>query len=333
MYVYLLHVSERLGSLLDTNYDAVSFVDDDSVRCEALHKSKHVWIEWKEYDADNQQPDWSKIILQRVQSLVVLLSSPAKSPQFRVPQCIGYLSVEGDVPNVTKYGLVYEKPKEVAPQTPYTTLLSELESSRKPSLTQRIALAQQIASSLMYLHSVNWLHKSFRSNNILFFHPDTNADARQSYTSPIVSGFKYSRIDLVDESTELVPEHSENDIYRHPQTLASVHLRSKKSYDIYSLGLVLIEIAFWQPIKDIIQLSDDERQAKRAIRGLRQTLLQREFMMNVEGSVGDSYAQAVVACLEGLVSADVDEEDPEVGVLIQNAFSERVVARLNSIKI
>jgi hypothetical protein len=151
-------------------------------------------------------------------------------------------------------------------------------------------------------------------------------------SQPIVSGFEYSRVDLVDEYTELVPEHSENDIYRHPRTLASVHLRSKKSHDIYILGIILIEIAHWKRIQDIAHLPKDERQAKKMIRSLRETLLRKDFVMYLEGLVGDSYSQATVACLEGLVGFEVDEETPAIGVQIQKAFHDRVVAKLRSVR-
>jgi hypothetical protein len=183
----------------------------------------------------------------------------------------------------------------------------------------------------MYLHSVNWLHKGFRSNNILFFLPPITS-GRQSYSSPIISGFEYSRVDLVDEYTELVPEHSENDIYRHPETLGSVHLRSKKSHDIYSLGIILIEIAYWKRIQDFVHLPEDERQAKKIIRGLRETLLRNDLVVDLEGLVGDSYSQAVMACLEGLVGSEEDEENPAIGVQIQRAFHDRVVAQLSSVR-
>lgn len=315
----------------------ISFLgDDDSTRCEAIFGSQRVWIEWKEYDSDHENPAWGAIITQRVKNLVTLLASPRKSPYFRVPNCLGYFTTLGESPNITRYGLVYQKPHDISPETPYTTLYSQFIHQPKPSLTQRITLAHTIARSLMYLHSVNWLHKSFRSNNILFFLPlslPPSQIGKQAYHNPIISGFEYSRLDLVDEYTELVPSHSENDIYRHPRTLSSLHLRSKKSYDIYSLGIVLIEIAYWQRIQDIVHLPEDEKRAKKMIRRLRESLLSEERVLELGGLVGDSYSQAVIACLEGLVGLEVDEENPLVGIEIQGAFYDRVVARLSSVKI
>jgi len=68
------------------------------------------------------------------------------------------------------------------------------------------------------------------------------------------------------------------------------------------------------------------------IRGLRETLLRKDLVVDLEGLVGDSYAQAVVACLEGLVGPEEDEENPAIGVQIQRAFHDRVVEKLSSVK-
>ena len=54
--------------------------------------------------------------------------------------------------------------------------------------------------------------------------------------------------------------------------------------------------------------------------------------MGLEGSVGDSYSQAVVACLEGLVGSEEDEENPAIAVQIQEAFHDRVVTKLSSVR-
>jgi len=324
-------IESQTNSLKPLAASEIQFRDDeDDTRCEGLFGKQYVWIEWKEYDGSNDNPKWEAIITQRVQNLVSLLKS-RKPTYFRAPNCLGYFSIPGDWPSITRYGFVYEKPSGISPETPPTSLYEQFLQLPRPSLTQRIALAYTIARSLMYFHSVNWLHKSFRSNNIVFFLPLPAPKSKPSFSSPIISGFEYARLDLVDETTEIIPEKSENSIYRHPQTLAGLHLRSKKSHDIYSLGIVLIEIAFWKRIRDIVNLPDDERQANKKIRHLRENLLQKERLEELEGLVGDSYSQAVASCLEGLVASEVDEENPEIGAQIQEAFHNRVVAKLGSV--
>ena len=81
-----------------------------------------------------------------------------------------------------------------------------------------------------------------------------------------------------------------------------------------------------------MHLPEDERQAKKMIRSLRETLLRKDLIVDLEGLVGDSYSQAVVACLEGLVGSEEDEENPAIAVQIQEAFHDRVVTKLSSVR-
>ena len=67
--------------------------------------------------------------------------------------------------------------------------------------------------------------------------------------SPILSGFDFSRPDLIDEQTFRNATTVERGLYCHPDLLQFKTGRFHKSYDIYGLGLVLLEIAFWQPIE------------------------------------------------------------------------------------
>ena len=94
----------------------------------------------------------------------------------------------------------------------------------------------------------------------------------------------------------------------------------------------MVEIAHWQRIQDIMDLSDDKRQAQKTMKRLRDTLLCKDRVKYLEGLVGDSYSQAVTSCLEGLVASEVDEENPIVAVQIQEAFYDQVVARLSSLR-
>lgn len=94
----------------------------------------------------------------------------------------------------------------------------------------------------------------------------------------------------------------------------------------------MIEIAYWKRIQDFVHLPEDERQAKKMIRSLRETLLRNDLVIDLEGLIGDSYSRAVVACLEGLVGSEEDEENPAIAVQIQRAFNDRVVAQLNSVR-
>jgi len=185
----------------------------------------------------------------------------------------------------------------------------------------------------MYLHSVNWLHKGLRSNSVVFFTPPGE---EADYGAPCLSGFDYARPDLPEEVTEPPAAHSENDIYRHPNVLGNSSSRSKKSHDIYSLGVVLIEIAYWQRIDSIVNLSESLKAARKEVRGVKEMLLGEKYMKEIEGSVGEIYQEVVRKCLTGgkeLGSSDdrfADETDKNIGADMQKVFSDDIVRKLGS---
>jgi len=300
-------------------------------RSEAIYEGNAVWVEWKEGSREaNEQASLSLDILRRVQKLAILLKLPNKPPQFRAPMCVGYLEDHND----RRYGFVYEKPPAVSPSTPPVSLLELLTAGRRPSLTRRIALANALARCLMYLHSVNWLHKGFRSSNIVFF---PESDHEPDYGVPILAGFDYARPDSVGELTEAAPSYSEHDIYRHSSTLGVNRERYSKSHDIYSLGVVLIEVAFWQQIHTFLELPVSQRPSDKTIRAARRTLRSDNTFKELEGLVGETYKGVVERCILGGhhigLKEGSDETDQHVGADIQKVFSEEIVDKLGMIRL
>ena len=311
---------------------AVSYYDKDESRSEASHNGESVWIEWKSYEVDSHlNSTWNRMLEDRIKKLAALLGSRDKPPQFNAPHCLGYFHDDTG----ERYGLVYSKPVNVVPQTVPTSLLQLIQSTgrRPPSLTKRISLAHAIARCLMYLHSVNWLHKGLRSDNVIFFIPPSKVP---EYDQPLIAGFEYARPDFPDEATEPPPEHSEHDIYRHPDVIRRTASRSQKSHDIYSLGVVLVELAYWKPISEIMDLPHDPLAAKSRVRKVRSLLLTDDYLDFIANAMGDFYAETVKKCLTGGknlgVPQDCDGNDGMVSLCIQEAFVEQVVGRLHYIR-
>ncbi|KAF8459882.1 hypothetical protein BDZ91DRAFT_740984 [Kalaharituber pfeilii] len=70
--------------------------------------------------------------------------------------------------------------------------------------------------------------------------------------SPYLVGFEYARFDATSEVSEQPSSNPEHDIYRHPLAIGDYCESFSRVFDIYSLGLVLVEIALWRPLRKIV---------------------------------------------------------------------------------
>jgi hypothetical protein len=187
----------------------------------------------------------------------------------------------------------------------------------------------------------NWLHKSLRSDNVIFFRA---AEGHVEYSKPYISGFDLSRPSEKEEVTEIAGD-VQHDLYRHPhaQTAANRNFteprgRFKKSFDIYSLGVLFVEIAHWTPVDQVlsIDLSRALSQPSILLR-IQEKLLAPDMLAELGGHMGDIYEKATRRCIAGgkylnLLESD-DETNDEVTTRLSMAFYEDVVKQLEDIKV
>ncbi|KFY89510.1 hypothetical protein V498_06428 [Pseudogymnoascus sp. VKM F-4517 (FW-2822)] len=113
------------------------------------------------------------------------------------------------------------------------------------------------------------------------------------------------------------PRHDPSqDIYRHPNAQSSQMDGSyRKSYDLYSLGILIIEIALWMRIEDIMGFENLKKVKPTALLEMKSRLLGRPQVRKVAlppTSAADSvpYLEQV-ACAVSRAEADIIEE-PQV---------------------
>ena len=300
---------------------------------------KNVWIEWREYKTDvtedgllNPKPE----ILKLIQEMALLLKAE-KPDEFGIPPCLGYVDTRGPTQAKGLLGFVFTNPLDIkADERPVSILDAIVDSEMpKPSLTARFALAHKIATCLMYLHSVNWLHKGIRSENIISF----NHDGGYNIDKPCLTGFEYSRPARPGQGTVAVPRNPRWDIYQYPdiQTDGKRPLH-RKTFDIYSFGLVLLEIAHWKPIEKIMSIEQIATVDLGTTRAVRERLLRTEpTILDVTtcAIVGDRFCEVVRTCIGGRESFGIDRRDDELSeqtaVLIQHHFQQDVVEKLKSL--
>ena len=332
-------MSQQIPTRIELESIELDNSDSSTSRWVGRYAGHRIWLEWREQVAEAQySAKTQQIVERRVKQLATLLSLKHKSSLFNAPSCLGYTRDDKD--GNCRHALAYKV--EIPPDSRFVgvyTLRDALDRRPIPSLAERFAVASALADSLFYLHAVSWLHKGIRSDNVLFVHHKSKAAGLQTHnSSPILSGFDYSRPDLIDEQSFHNTRTPSHDLYCHPDLLRFRTKRSRKCHDMYSLGLILIENALWRPIEDIVGIEVRRSRllevahtvAKLNEKGnaLRSELLAR---------VGELYTEVVNSCMSNVfgdgAAAGSQEDDPEIAGEIQELFFENVVQKLRRLSV
>jgi Prion-inhibition and propagation len=278
-------------------------------------------IEWREYDPRRGQ-DSREDLKTRIEALVKMLREKPRSDSFRVFDCLGYF-MDNESP---RFGLTFRFPSDyISDRDPAPMSLFELlrdYPSDIPYLGDRFRLAYLLAESIHGLHSVCWLHKSICSRNILFFrhnpHGAVPGIRRRpvSLESPHFTGFALSRPDGPAIDSSLTAPLGEVAIYRHKDVQGSggrAISKYRAIYDIYSMGIVLLEIGTWKPVQSF--------HPKGAASNFDfSALLLRNVVPTLGVAMGENYMNVVRKCLEGSFGrlAGFDQSEYESVVYMDN---------------
>ncbi|KJZ78322.1 hypothetical protein HIM_02360 [Hirsutella minnesotensis 3608] len=256
-------------------------------------------------------------------------SASERHPDLHSIDCVGYT----DDAARSRYGLVYKAP---APSFDTLHALIAGPDLKTPDLNDRVRLARTLAVALWSLHSLDWLHKSLCSSNILFF-PSALDSAASADTSsqqapttsktpppapgpgaaplvpdisrPYLSGFDASRPDL-DTALSVAPRNpSIDDLHRHPAALRGGRPFCK-ALDVYSLGLVLLEIGMWKVLQTYYK-------PHYAADRWRDRVLLAVLVPGLASRVGRRYCSVVDMCLR----VDEDLSSSEAGKLMETVVT------------
>jgi len=124
-------------------------------------------------------------------------------------------------------------------------------------LNQRLKLAHKLAEAVLFLHSANYRHKNITSSSVVAFHKwDESGGPSSTLDDAYLMGFELIRGAETRTTKEGAIKETEDsrsiwefDIYQHPDRQQGVgSKRYEKVYDVYSLGVVLLELGLWQPL-------------------------------------------------------------------------------------
>jgi Protein tyrosine and serine/threonine kinase len=204
------------------------------------------------------------------------------------------------------------------------------------SLSDRFKVAQQLATSVSYIHTYGFVHKNIRPETVLIFQ-----NQKSVLGASFLVGFEKFR--LVDGRTTRSGDCIwEKDLYRHPRRQG---LKPEEDYtmqhDIYSLGVCLLEIGLWKsfvtyhdegshpsPSTLLAALNDSEKDKIKKAFHVKDALVDLA-KQRLPSRIGDKYTEIVVTCLTCLDESNTDfgdssEFEDADGVLIGVRFIEKV---------
>jgi hypothetical protein len=130
------------------------------------------------------------------------------------------------------------------------------------------------------------------------------------------------------------------EVYHHPEIqMNGLILYYRKTFDIYSLGIVLIGIAHWRSIASVMGIEETIDVSPKTTSDVQERLLSSKpiLLRTLQAGIGDKYASVVMACLAATDSFGISRVDLETSastsMVIQQGFNAKVVRILRSLVI
>ena len=254
---------------------------------------------------------------------------------FGLLRCRGVVKViDRAKKRVTSFDFAFRVPEGMG--NPRSLLNILISADGNLSLSDRFKVAQQLATSVSYIHTYEFVHKNIRPETVLIF-PNQKSVLGASF----LVGFEKFR--LVDGRTTRSGDCIwQKDLYRHPRRQG---LKPEEDYtmqhDIYSLGVCLLEIGLWEsfvvyhdegsdpsPSTVLTVLNDPEKDEIKKAYLVKDALVDLA-KQRLPSRIGDKYTEIVVTCLTCLDESNTDfgdssEFEDADGVLIGVRFIEKV---------
>ena len=221
------------------------------------YAGEHVLLESKFLGPDKVA---QKKLSIRAENLAILLSHVETASLYTL-QCKGFIKRNDYIL------LVFELPASTVPvaittssNRAYLTLSDvRLQQDYLPDLDTRLSWALKLAETVLQLHTAGWVHKSISPAHILFLkrQGQTESESRH-FAGPYLSGFGYAREMSLSAFSEEQRDMDKENAYRHALLQGSHKSPFRPRFDVYALGIVLIELGLWSSIRDVLQIPHSE---------------------------------------------------------------------------
>jgi hypothetical protein len=294
--------------------------------------------------------------MKKVRDIALVLHHTSES--MAILSCKGFRAKTSA--NPPRFELIFPLPAGSAqPRTLRDILLGDDSRLGVPfSLTWRLELATRLATAIMYVHTSGLVHKNIRPENLILvgdasMSQDDNRPTQAKTAGKLyLIGFEFARKE--DEaSTRIGDDTWWKNLYRHPQR-QGVHpeIDFNMLHDIYSLGVILLEIALWRsfaleetdeltsekryiPNRDAVRISEKKTGRLKDPDAIKKALVDKaaDFVPQV---FGDRYRDIVVMCLNCLDKdglKDIENAKDKDGITIGMAYIEKILTTLDEINL
>lgn len=250
--------------------------------------------------------------------------------------CLGVLYRPPEYGNTyaPKFDMLFAIPSGLEKPTSLRALLRQKHNDF--SVNERLGIATDLAKSLMFVHNSNFVHKNIRPETIVVFSHEGSRVGKV-----FLQGFEQFRPAngwTRRKGDNFLDKH----IYRHPSR-QGLHPETDYAmqHDIYSLGVILLEIGLWTSFVDFdsrgkpylvssIAKEDvvaDKNDRRRAL-ALKAKLIR--IAAHLPAMMGRIYTEVVLTCLNCLekteenIFGQEDDFSDKDGVSVAVRFSETV---------
>jgi hypothetical protein len=218
--------------------------------------------------------------------------STPKGYEMLTLSCLGYI----DDPNNARSLILYRSPRSHpwASNPPSLHALISKGWTTKMSLRYRFRAARTLVSSVLDIHTSGSLHSNINSKGIAMLPRNLN----DTEPSPYLLGWGVETPPL-DTMSPLEPN-----LYHHRTQFGSMLQPATTEQDIYSLGVVLLEIGLWTTMSTVfaklleITPRFGARDDKATFRRVNRVILDLAHSADLRREMGEKYAGVVKACLE-----------------------------------
>ena len=300
-------------------------------RCWASYRGAKVIVEFK--DRLPKPPHTATRITRRLNSLVRELRLASATKTFLVLDCEGfYQQGQG-------YRIVYKLPQSFDDRQGQCQSLANILLKKEYSdilqqnLQHRLDLAKAMATTVFHLHTVRWVHKAINPDNILLFGNEAkDGTVAFAWDKPYLVGFEASRASLSDTDGVAPYQKWEYLAYIAPEyqnASEETHEPFQKLFDLYSLGVILLEIGLMCCFK-ASKYRTSKEWSNISLDALKQKYI--GLAKDLKRDLGPLYSEAVVTCLTGEFDVKQKEEDQDETHLLA-AFRSQVCEKLDQIRV